>query len=276
MGYIDAHVHVWTDDCERYPVADGFRPEDAQPRFTPDELLPLCEASGVDRVVLVQMSFYGYDNSYMLDAIAERPDVFRGVAIVDPAMAGLGEELARLRAAGVRGLRIYSLESELRSPLSADQNRRLMHEAGRAGIAICPLLDPDFLPGVYRAAERTPHTTFGVDHLARIGITGSIDDTEVDYLCALAKLPNVFVKVSAFYALGAKQPPYLDLVPLVRRAYDAFGPERLMWATDSPFQAWSHGYGESITLVRDGLDFLSDSDREWLLRRTAERVFFGE
>lgn len=276
MGYIDAHVHVWTDHCERYPVADGFPPEDARPRFTPEELLPLCEASGVDRVVLIQMSFYGYDNSYMLDVIAERPDVFRGVGIVDPGMPDLAEELDRLRDAGVRGLRIYSLESELRSPLSADRNRRLIREAGRAGIAICPLLDPDFLPALHRAAERAPDTTFVVDHLARIGISGSIDDTEVDYLCALAKLPNVFVKVSAFYALGAKEPPYLDLVPLVRRVCDAFGPERLMWATDSPFQAWSHGYAESIALVRDRLDFLSDSDREWLLRRTTERVFFGE
>ena len=45
------------------------------------------------------------------------------------------------------------------------------------------------------------------------------------------------VKVSAFYALGAKQPPYDDLVALIRPVYDAFGAQRLIWASDCPLAA---------------------------------------
>ena len=62
MNYIDAHVHVWTDDTTHYPLAAGFRREDMTPRsFTPDELFRHARPAGVTRVNLIQMSFYGFD-----------------------------------------------------------------------------------------------------------------------------------------------------------------------------------------------------------------------
>ena len=91
----------------------------------------------------------------------------------------------------------------------------------------------------------------------------------------MAKHKQTFVKVSAFYALGKKQPPYLDLVPMIRRLFEAFGPKRLMWASDSPYQVvGKHSYKSSIELLRDRLDFMTDADRDWLLRKTAEKVYF--
>ena len=91
----------------------------------------------------------------------------------------------------------------------------------------------------------------------------------------MARHKNVYVKVSAFYALGKKKPPYHDLGPMIRHVYDAFGAQRLMWATDCPFQVQdNHTYKGSIDLIKNGLDFLSNDDRQWLLRKTAETVFF--
>ena len=90
----------------------------------------------------------------------------------------------------------------------------------------------------------------------------------------MAKHANVMVKISAFYALGRKTPPYVDLVPLIRRVFDAFGPERLMWASDCPFQVVDHTYEDSIGLIRDRLDFLSAEDKQLILRKTAEDLFF--
>ncbi|MBA3482231.1 MAG: amidohydrolase, partial [Pirellulales bacterium] len=82
--YLDAHVHVWTTDCDRYPLAVGFSPSQMNPRsFTPQELLVHATPAGVERIVLIQMAFYGFDNSYMLDCIGEYPGVFSGVALVD-------------------------------------------------------------------------------------------------------------------------------------------------------------------------------------------------
>ena len=41
-----------------------------------------------------------------------------------------------------------------------------------------------------------------VDHFARIGISGTIEEAELAQLCRLARHPKVTVKLSAFYALG--------------------------------------------------------------------------
>jgi predicted TIM-barrel fold metal-dependent hydrolase len=92
----------------------------------------------------------------------------------------------------------------------------------------------------------------------------------------LARHKRTHVKVSAFYALGKKKSPYLDLGPMIRRLVESFGANRLMWATDCPYQVQNgQTYRDSIELVRSRLDFLTPDDRAWLLRKTAEQVFFN-
>jgi predicted TIM-barrel fold metal-dependent hydrolase len=114
-----------------------------------------------------------------------------------------------------------------------------------------------------------------IDHFARIGGDGQFRDSDIELLCSLARHPHVHVKTSAFYYLGAKKPPYTDVLPMIRRMVECFGPQRLMWASDNPFQVQPpHTYEASLALVRDRLDFLSAADRQWLLERTAAKLFF--
>lgn len=277
MGYVDAHVHVWTQDFERYPLAPGYSADDMKPpTFTPEELFAHCRPSGVDRIVLIQMSFYGFDNSYMLDTIAARPEAFRGVAVIDHTQADAPDVMARLHEQGVRGLRVQPRGAAPETWLSGDDYRAVLGAAGDLGMAICPLIDPEWLPAVSRAAEAFPGATFVVDHLARIGARRPIAQADIDALCALAEWPNCNVKVSAFYALGAKRPPHDDLVPVIRQVWEAFGSDRLMWASDCPYQVQSETYEDGIAPVRDRLEFLSEDDRTAILSRTAERVFFAD
>ena len=56
--------------------------------------------------------------------------------------------------------------------------------------------------GAVVAGERFPETPVVVDHFARIGISGTIEEAELAQLCRLARHPKVTVKLSAFYALG--------------------------------------------------------------------------
>jgi predicted TIM-barrel fold metal-dependent hydrolase len=150
-------------------------------------------------------------------------------------------------------------------------------------LAICPLINPDWLPQLGRLSEAFPATTVVIDHFARIGVDGfgkvppvpgTIKPEDVANLVNLARYPGMHVKISAYYALGKRTPPYDDMIPLIKELLKAYGPERLMWGSDSPYQlAGGHIYKASIALVRDRLD-VSEEDREWLLRRTAERVFF--
>jgi predicted TIM-barrel fold metal-dependent hydrolase len=277
-GYIDAHSHVWTPDVAKYLLARSFTVDQMNPRsFTAEELLDVCRPSGVYRVNLIQMSYYEFDNSYMLDMIAKYPDRFVGTAIVDPLGADPDKAMRDLRPKGVRAFRIqphYSRQG-LATWLEPEGYKAMFAESERSMLALSCLIDPEGLGEVDRMCRAYPSAPVVIDHLARIGVDGQIRDTHVQALCDLAQHPRVYVKVGAFYALGKKTPPYLDLAPLIRRVLHAFGSRRLMWESDCPFQVVDHTYEDSIALVRDRLDFLSEDDRRWLLARTAERLLFS-
>jgi predicted TIM-barrel fold metal-dependent hydrolase len=272
-GYIDAHVHVWTSDTKKYPLAPGFRREQMQPpNFPPEELLSHAQPCGVSRIVLIQMSYYGYDNAYMLDSMRRFPGVFSGVAVIDETTRPR-DVMRRLAKQGVRGFRISTKGSPLDRWLGTPGMAAMWRCGSEESLSMCCLIDPDAVPAVDRMCEKFPETPVVIDHIARIKADSKNREEEVKALCNLARHRLTTVKISAFYALSKI---YLDLAPVIRRLLEAYGPERLMWATDCPFQVQDgHTYLDSIALIRDRLDFLSDSDRQWLLRRTAERVFFS-
>jgi predicted TIM-barrel fold metal-dependent hydrolase len=276
-NWIDAHVHVWTPDTTRYPLAPGFRPEEMAPRsFTPDQLLAHAKPHGVRRIVLIQMSYYGTDNRYMLDAIRDYPGVFSGVAIVEED-AQSAERMRALKPQGVRGFRLQPRDRAPEQWLAGDAMHAMWRCGAQEGLAMCLLINPEYLPSVAAMCRQFPDTPIVIDHFARIGIDGTIRSADLDNLCGLAEFPRTYVKLSAFYALGKKEPPYHDLVPMIRQVVEAFGPDRLMWATDCPYQVQeNHTYAGSLALVKSGLDFLDANQRRAILHDTAARLFFDE
>jgi predicted TIM-barrel fold metal-dependent hydrolase len=278
-GYIDAHVHVWTPDTRSYPLAAGFSAEkDMVPAsFTPEQLFAQCKPRGVTRVVLIQMSFYKFDNRYMLDTMARHRGVFRGVAIVDENdTTRLTDRMRQLAGCGVRGFRIYSSKAQAEAWSQSPGMEKMWAYAADHGLAMCLLADPDALPIVHAMCSRFPKTRVIIDHFARIGMKGPVKPGDLDNLRRLAEFPHTYVKTSAFYALGRKKAPYTDLSPLVRSLRDAFGAQRLMWGSDAPFQVeGGHTYANSIAFIRDSLPFLTAEDKEWMLRKTAEKIFFS-
>lgn len=271
--WIDAHVHVWTPDLAQYPLAPKYKRSDMQPpSFTPKQLMAHAKPNGVGRVVLIQMSYYGVDNSYMLDVIRDHPGVFAGVAIIEETTQA-PFTMDKLKPLGVTGYRIRSQGKAPDRWLDSDGMRAMWKHGAKQGLAMCHLINPEFLPSVDQMCRRFPDTPVVIDHFARVGIDGVIRDSDLDNLCRLAKHKQVRVKISAYYALGKKQAPYTDLLPMIRRLLDEYGPERLMWASDGPFQVVEgHHYKPSIDLIKNMQ--LSDGDRQWLLAKTAEKVFF--
>jgi predicted TIM-barrel fold metal-dependent hydrolase len=275
MGFIDCHVHVWTDDLQAYPLAPGFTREQMKPAvYTPADILTAARPCGVDRVVLVQMSYYGTDNSYMLATMRCTPGVFGGIAVIDEGAADLEAEMGRLGEQGVRGFRIQPQESPAGEWLDTPGYHRMFEQAAQTGQSLCCLIDAAGLPALDRMCAAYPASPVVIDHLCRIGVGGEISEAEVAALCDMARHESVKVKVSAFYALGGKRPPHDELLPLIARVYEAFGAQRLMWASDCPFQVQNESYEDGLALVRDRFEFASPQDREWLLWRTAEETFF--
>lgn len=275
---VDAHSHIWTRDTDRFPLKAGTTKADLDPpSFTTEELLSLTKPLGVSRAVLIaHTQFYGFDNTYMTDAVERFPDAFRVVGMVDDRLDNPDQSMKELLPQGVTGFRITPSLRGRPTWLNNPGMRKMWACAAETGQAMCCLIDAQDLAAVDQMCQQFPETTVVIDHFARIGVDGTIRKADIDQLCALARFPRTFVKVSAFYALGKKQPPYHDLIPMIRRLHGEFGAKRLMWASDAPYQiVGAHSYAASLALARDQLDFLSPDEKSWLLRRTAEAVFFS-
>jgi predicted TIM-barrel fold metal-dependent hydrolase len=115
-------------------------------------------------------------------------------------------------------------------------------------------------------AEYHPGLRLIIDHMGlSSALTGKPLDSAVDHLCKLARLKNVAVKVSALPCYVAEPYPFPTLHPLIRRVVDSFGPQRCFWGTDL-----SHlpcPYKQVVTLFTEELDFLSQTDKEWIMGR---------
>jgi predicted TIM-barrel fold metal-dependent hydrolase len=275
--WIDAHSHIWTRDVKQYPLANGKTVDDLDPpSFTTEELLEVAHKNGVGKVVLIAHNqYYRWDNSYMIDAAKQHPHAFRIVGMVDNMAPHPDVAMKKLLEDKVTGFRItpgvYGREKWLDNP----GMHAMWKMAAKTRQNMCCLINPEDLTDIDAWCEKYADTPVVIDHFARIGIDGTIRKPDLDNLCKLARHKHVTVKISAYYALGKKKPPYLDLVPMIRRLIDTFGVERLMWASDSPYQlVGENTYADSIALIEKRMDGLSASDRQWLLKKTAQKVFF--
>lgn len=173
------------------------------------------------------------------------PDKFMGVCRVDPQNPGAAAELERWTRAGYHGVRL----SPYTGPASdwiADraQMDAIWGKAAELRVPICILCDTARLPDVDRVVERfADRVDVCIDHMADCPIDRP---GELDKLLALARYPRVFVKLSHLWLLSREPYPYRDTHTQVRRLYDAFGPQRLMWGTDWPAVEPYCGYGRAL------------------------------
>jgi L-fuconolactonase len=132
------------------------------------------------------------------------------------------------------------------------------------------LLPISRVPDALKLVEKFPNLTVVIDHMADC----PVDHPEaIEKLTALAKYPKVFVKISHTWSLSKESYPWLDSQRLVRRLYDVFGPQRLMWATDWPIAKERATYAQRLTVVKDDMNFLNADDKNWMLSKTIERVW---
>jgi predicted TIM-barrel fold metal-dependent hydrolase len=97
---------------------------------------------------------------------------------------------------------------------------------------------------------------------------------QLDQVISLAQYPNLSLKwCHASARLSAEPYPHRDVLPHLRRVIDAFGIERVMWASDytQSRSTFGESWAEQLFYLRDS-DQLSDREKEWLLGKTVRRV----
>ena len=126
------------------------------------------------------------------------------------------------------------------------------------------------MPDVAALMEKLPDLTVVIDHMADCPVD---QPAELEKLIALARYPNLFVKISHTWSISKQTYPWSDAQAHVKRLYQAFGPKRLMWATDWPIVESHTTYAKALSVVRDEMHFLNPDDLRWILSRTIEQVW---
>ncbi|MDR3792459.1 MAG: amidohydrolase family protein [Terracidiphilus sp.] len=267
---IDSHVHVFERN-PRFPFAAGAHvpAEDAPP----ERLLQLMAANGIARTVIIQVIHYRWDNSYLLDVLRRYPGKFHGVCRVNPEDPAAPDHLSQHTRDGFRGVRISPDATAggdwIRSPLMKPLWRRC-NDLRVPMTILAPITRiPDLVPLI----EANPELTVVIDHMADCPLDRP---DQLKFLLALARYPRVYVKISDLWSLSQQPYPYPDAQQQVRRIYDAFGPRRLMWATNWPVSLKQLPYAKIVELYRDHIGFFNAEDRREIFAGTAQRIWpFG-
>jgi predicted TIM-barrel fold metal-dependent hydrolase len=276
----DSHVHI-VGPTDRYPQV----PERTYLAgvASVETLRRLGEKRGITRFVIVQPSFYGTDNSAVLDALDELGGQGRGVAVIDPG-ATSSDTLAAYHRRGVRGLRI-NLYSPIKAPGGDTLEGAFAATAEAAGTmgwhvqVIAPL--PVLLANV-DALAKAPLPVV-IDHYGLYGDRRP-DSADGRRLLDLVARPHVWMKLSAPYRHDRgplnTQPDRAWLAALIAAALD-----RCLWGSDWPHPpAHEQQNGASLnapyralpyeTLVDDFLAALPSADlAERIMSENAARLY---
>jgi predicted TIM-barrel fold metal-dependent hydrolase len=265
MRLVDPHVHVWKNDLAfPWPVENTTPPAEDR---TPEMLLPLMDGAGIEKTVLVQVIHYRWDNSYVAHVRDQYPDRFMAVGRVNPEDPAAPDHLSywteERRLHGVRlSPAVTAAGDWFAGPLMAP----LFARAQQLRVPMLILTGPGRLPDLARLVELHPELDVVIDHMAD---THPEDAAGRRLLLAMARYPRVFVKISHTWSLSRQDYPWADTHGLVEDVYQAFGPRRVMWATDWPVSLTRATYAQTLQVVRDEFRFIAAADLEWVLGRTA-------
>lgn len=251
MNRIDSHAHVYPAS---YAIAPGarYRPAGEAPVA---EWLALQDVAGVSHGVLVQPSFLGTDNSYLLETLRAQPQRLRAIVVVDP-----GIPLATLRqwhALGVRGIRLNTIGHEHLREYAKLEWKTLFKHLADLGWHVEVQSEGAAMAALLGVLETCP-APLVVDHFARPDARLGLACPGVQALLRIAEKQHVYVKLSAPYRVSGGDAAAYAGFYLAR-----LGAERLMWGSDWPWAQHEGRYSYAQTL-----GWLND----WIVDEDARKV----
>jgi len=265
---VDAQVHLWKAESPDWKWVPGLLPQLPEP-FTIERLVSMMDEAGVDRAVIVPPSWPGDRNDYALEAVKRYPNRFRvmgRIPLQDPKSADLLPKWKEQQ--GMVGVRVTFNNAQNIPWLTDGTANWFWAAAEKAGLPVMC-----FAPGrvslLAPIAEKHPQLSLILDHM---GLTAAmLKDNKVEeavgQAVALAKYPNVSVKMSASPGISREPYPFRDIAGHLKRVFDAYGPQRSYWGTDLTNSYAKASYRQRITHFTEELNFLNDSDKDWVMGR---------
>jgi predicted TIM-barrel fold metal-dependent hydrolase len=252
---IDTHAHVMRRDAPLAPQRHSKPPRDV----SVEEYLGVLDYHGISHGVLTAPSFYGDDNTLLLDALDRASGRLRGTAIVEPDIDIA--QLSAMQQRGVVGVRLNWIRRDKIPDVTSPPYGRLFRNLKALDWHVEIFLEGPLLASVL-AAVRRAGVKVVLDHFAA-------PDPNLRVACAGFQealrgvaAGDTWVKLSAPYRLGGVDPqPYVDAL------LNAGGPRQLVWASDWPFV--SH---ENEVTYANCVDWL----QAWVPDATTRRVILAE
>ena len=254
-GACDSHMHIFDP---------RFAPSPHWPRTPPVAPVPvyrqLQARLGTTRTVVVTPSTYGTDNACTLDALDQLGDSARGVAVVDQDVSA--EELARLAARRVRGLRVNFVSPQSWGTTTPEMlvtlARKVADHPACQGWHIKIFAHPEQIIVLAPQLQTLP-VPLVIDHLGRIDPAEGPAEEAYGVVRGLLDGGNTWVKLSGAYMRSTVHgPSYADTLPLGRALVQA-APARLVWGSDWPHTTEAPGTVNDADLV-DLLQVWAGSD----------------
>jgi predicted TIM-barrel fold metal-dependent hydrolase len=262
----DAHFHVFE---EGYTPVD--EPQYTFPDGTIEQYSKLTDFLGLDRMVLVQPTYYGDDNSLTLDVLRKLGPRCRAVARLEEGVSDA--VLDTYHELGVRAIRLdlFARSSWTLEDLMAYINRMAARATPRGWhiqFYTPGWLVRDLMPFLARLEH-----VFVIDHMGYMLESDGLTDDDFERLLNVVEQGNCYIKLSGPYRI-AKDRPLSSVTPLARALVSARS-DRLIWGSDWPhLPDGQRDTGELLNLLGEWAP--DEAVRHQILVTSPGRLFFDE
>lgn len=276
---IDIHPHITSPDVERYPVnpLGGKRSEWSKERSaTLEELADAMDQADVDKAAIVHSSTtYGFDNSYVADAIATDPERFTGVFSVDVTQPEAPEKMRYWHGRGMSGMRIYARGSTMAKDWVRIDDPALVPAwecAAELGISVATNVNArdESLEHIKTILRRFPTVPLVIDHLGRPSIADGPPYLAAESYFELARFPNLYLKYTRS-GLDSMIKGQAEPVGFMARLVSVFGADRIAWGSN--YLSAPGTLGEIIAAAQAACADLTDEQRHWIFAGTAQLIY---
>ena len=274
---LDIHPHVITTDTQRYPRDPLGGTQSGWSRDRPttwEQLIQAMDEAAVAKAAIVQASTcYGFDNSYVADAVAAHPERFTGVFSVDVLAPDAPEKIRHWVGKKLTGLRLFTTGSTMPGQAGwlADPKTFPAWEAcAELGLPVCLQMRQEGIPQLNVLLERFPKVRMVIDHLMRAPTESGPPYAEASPLFALAKHPNVHLKLTINSVREARKGKATPET-FFKKLTDEFGASRLAWGSNYPASAGP--LSKLLRVAREALASVRSQDQEWIFARTAQSLY---
>ncbi len=227
-GACDCHTHIHADPA-KFPFYPGrvYTPELA----SPEEMSALHQALHIERVVIVNPSVYGPDNSATLFGIKARGATARGVAVIDDKTSE--RDLDTLQQAGFRGIRLNLATAGIDDPsIGRAQLAAAVERMKTRGWHVQLFTSLPLISAIKDLVATAPVPVV-FDHFGGARAAFGVGQPGFSDLLDLVRSGKAYVKISGAYRASKLAPDYPDVV-LLAKALISANPDRIVWGTDWP------------------------------------------